>query len=564
MAEYPWIASYPYPVRWDAPLATGFVQTILDEAADAYPDRPALEFMGARATYRELQALANRAAAGFQKLGVGPGVHVGIYLPNTPHYPVVFFGILKAGGTVVNYSPLDAEKVLEHKVEDSETTMIVTLDLPALLPQMESLLAKTDLRLLIVGGMTDLPGFPNCPRVDGLRRDAQHVPFCDLVDNDGTYRVHDVGDPREAIAVLQYTGGTTGLPKGAMLTHGNLMAASQQYRETTKVEPPVLIEGQERILLVLPLFHIYALSAGMLLSLRLAAELVLHARFDPESVLKDLAAKKATCFFGVPTMFTALLAQPLAKTLDLHSLKYVASGGAPLPVEVANAFEIVTGTKINEGWGMTETSPSGTFTPLVGKRKVGSCGIPVPQVVLKFADVGDPAKYVALGERGEICIKGPNVMKGYWKNEDATAAAMTTDGFLRTGDVAYMDDDGFVFIVDRVKDMLLCGGYNVYPRNIEEAIYTHPSVAEVCVIGIPDEYRGETPKAFITLKAGAPEFTIDEIKAFLRDKLGKHEMVQIIEFRSELPKTPVGKIQKSVLVEEEAKRRAEAQAPTAV
>jgi long-chain acyl-CoA synthetase len=206
---------------------------------------------------------------------------------------------------------------------------------------------------------------------------------------------------------------------------------------------------------------------------------------------------------------------------------------------------------------MTETSPSGTFTPLVGKRKVGSCGIPLPQIVLKFVDVTDPSKDVALGERGEIAIKGPNVMKGYWRNQAATDALMTADGFMRTGDVAYMDEEGFVFIVDRIKDMLLCGGYNVYPRNIEEAIYTHPSVSEVCVIGVPDEYRGENPKAFITLKPGAEEFTLAELKAFLHDKLGKHEMVHIIEFRSELPKTPVGKIQKAVLVEEEAKRRAE-------
>jgi len=564
MADYPWIASYPYPVRWDAKIVTGPVHGVLDEAAAAFPDRPAVEFMGKRATYRQLQSLADRAAAGFQKLGVGPGVHVGLYLPNTPHYLIAFFGVLKAGGTVVNYSPLDAEKVLEHKVEDSETSMIVTLDLPVLLPQMESLLHKTGLKRLIVGGMADMAGFPECPRAEHAHGDERHVPFSELLDNDGSYRHHDLGDPAEAIAVLQYTGGTTGLPKGAMLTHANLTTASQQYRETTKVEPPVLIEGEERILLVLPLFHIYALSACMLLSIRLGAELILHARFDPETVLKDLAAKNVTCFFGVPTMFTALLAHPAAAELDLRSLKYCGSGGAPLPLQVANAFKAVTGTDINEGWGMTETSPSGTFTPLNSKRRPGSCGIPVPQVVLKFSDVNDPTKYVALGERGEICIKGPNVMKGYWKNAEATAAVMTEDGFLRTGDVGVMDNDGYVSIVDRTKDMLLCGGYNVYPRNIEEAIYAHPSVAEVCVIGVPDEYRGENPKAFITLKAGEPEFTIDEIKLFLRDKLGKHEMVQIIEFRSELPKTPVGKIQKSVLVEEEAKRRAEAQAPSPV
>jgi long-chain acyl-CoA synthetase len=428
---------------------------------------------------------------------------------------------------------------------------------------METLLEKTELKKLIVGGMADLPGFPECPRLETVKRDEKHVPFCDLLDNDGSYVKHDIGNPAEAIAVLQYTGGTTGLPKGAMLTHANLTAAAAQYVETTRIDPPILFEGQERTLLVLPLFHIYALSAVMLLSIKLGSEIVLHARFDPEAVLNDLAKKKITCFFGVPTMFTALLQHPAAGTLDLKSIKYVASGGAPLPTELQAHFESITGTKINEGWGMTETSPSGTFSPMVGKRKKGACGIPVPQVELKFADVSDATKYVALGERGEICIKGPNVMKGYWKNQAATDAVMTADGFMRTGDVAYMDEDGYVFIVDRIKDMLLCGGYNVYPRNIEEAIYTHPSVAEVCVIGVPDEYRGESPKAFITLKPGEQQFKLEELKAFLSDKLGKHEMVNIIEFRDALPKTPVGKIQKAVLVEEEAKKRAEA-ATTAV
>jgi long-chain acyl-CoA synthetase len=226
---------------------------------------------------------------------------------------------------------------------------------------------------------------------------------------------------------------------------------------------------------------------------------------------------------------------------------------------VQERFKAITGSELNEGWGMTETSPAGTFTPMRGKRKAGSCGIPVPGVMLKFASVEDPARYVPLGERGEICIKGPNVMKGYWKNEQATKDVTTTDGYLRTGDVAYMDEDGFVFIVDRIKDMLLCGGYNVYPRTIEEAIYTHPDVAEVCVIGIPDEYRGQSPKAYVALKSGAEPFTIDELKEFLKDKLGKHEMVQVVEFRDALPKTAVGKILKTALYEEEAQRRAAAE-----
>ncbi len=565
MTATPWTASYPAPARWDAPLDLGPVQGILDDAAERYGDRPAVEFMGKRATYRQLQALANRAAKGFQELGVKPGVHVGLYLPNTPHYLVAFFGALKAGGTVVNYSPLDAAHVLAHKIEDSETSVLVTLDVPPLLPQMQALLGTAQLRTLVVGGLGDLQGFPDYADPGSpVAKGAQgEVSFVSLLANDGNYHEYAFGDPAETIAVLQYTGGTTGLPKGAMLTHANLTAATSQYLETTKVDPPVLVAGEERTLLVLPLFHIYSLSAVMLLCVRLGAEMVLHVRFDVEAVAKDLSAKKITIFMGVPTMFTALLSYPGLADLDWTSIKYTASGGAPLPLEVQERFVAITGTPLNEGWGMTETSPSGTYSPMRGLRKPGSCGIPVPGAMIKFASVTEPNTYVPLGERGEICIKGPNVMKGYWKNPQATADAMTPDGYLRTGDVAYMDADGFVFIVDRIKDMLLCGGYNVYPRNIEEAIYTHPDVAECSVIGVPDEYRGQSPKAFVALKPGAQPFTIEALKEFLKDKLGKHEMVQYVEFRGTLPKTPVGKILKTALYEEEAQRRAAAEAETA-
>ena len=539
-------------------VATSAALSISSEASSWCPaDRPAVEFMGARATYAQLRALADRAAKGFQQLGVGPGVHVGLYLPNTPHYLVAFFGVLKAGGTVVNYSPLDAAQVLAHKIEDSQTTILVTLDVPTLLPQMEALLGTAGFNTLVVGGMADLAGFPTYSDLGERTAAAQEgrVAFRDLLANDGDYKRYPIGDPKEAIAVLQYTGGTTGLPKGAILTHGNLTAATSQYMETTNIDPPVLTPGHERTLLVLPLFHIYALTSVMLLCVRLGAEMILHPRFELEAVVKDLAAKKVTIFMGVPTMFAGLLAYPGLGELDLTALKYTASGGAPLPLEVQERFQAVTGTPVNEGWGMTETSPSGTFTPMRGMRKAGSCGMPVPGVTIKFIDVTDPTKDVSLGERGEICIQGPNVMKGYWNKPEATAESMTADGFLRTGDVGYMDDDGFVFIVDRIKDMLLCGGFNVYPRNIEEAIYAHPDVAEVCVIGIPDEYRGQAPKAFVALKHGKSPFHIDELKAFLKDKLGKHEMVSHLEFRDALPKSPVGKILKTKLHEEEAQKR---------
>ncbi len=564
MVDFPWTQSYPAGVRWDAELPLMPVQKILDDAVARWPERPALDFMGRVISYGELGALTDRAAAGLQRLGVGPGVHVGLYLPNSPHYPIAFFGVLKAGGTVVNYSPLDAERVLEHKVEDSETDILVTLDLAALYPQVGRLLGRSRLKKMVVGSLGEYTASPPAVRAQlegarqlcGVPTDDLHLSFEQLLANDGRYRAHAIDDLARATVVLQYTGGTTGLPKGAMLTHANLSAACAQYVETTRGEPPILAEGEERVLVVLPLFHIYSLTVNLLLGFRLGALLVLHARFDLDTVMSELSAKKITVFAGVPTMFTAMVNHPKVSALDLKSLKFCGSGGAPLPAEIEHRFCELTGCHLNEGWGMTETSPTGTFTPARGRRKDGSCGMPLPGIRLKFEAVGQPGQGAATGEPGEMCIAGPNVMKGYWKNEEATAASMTVDGYFRTGDIAYMDADGFVFIVDRSKDMLLCGGYNVYPRVIEEAIYLHPAVAEVCVIGVPDAYRGQSPKAFVTLKPGAAPFTIDELKAFLKDHLGKHEMVQELEIRAELPKTPIGKLSKKDLIDEEQRRRA--------
>ncbi len=520
--------------------------------------------MGKRTSYAELLNLVDRAAKGLQQLGVKPGVHVGLYLPNTPHYVIAFFGVLKAGGTVVNYSPLDAAKVLEHKVEDSRTDFLITLDMAVLYPQMAAMLGKTRLQSLIVGSLAEMSPAPEAVaakmqagrQLSEVPADAQHIRFAELLANDGAYTAHPIADPADTIAVLQYTGGTTGLPKGAMLTHANLTAACAQVWETANGDPPVLCAGQERVLAVLPPFHIYALTANMLFGVRAASEVILHARFDIEAVLADLTGKKVSVFPGVPTMFTALINHPGVDKLDLRSLKHCGSGGAPLPLEVAQRFKQLTGCTLNEGWGMTETSPTGTFTPVHGKRKAGSCGLPVPGAVIRMLDLSDPTRYVPLGERGEMCIKGPNVMKGYWNNDAATAEVTTFDGLMRTGDVAYMDEDGFVFIVDRTKDMLLCSGYNVYPRNLEEAIYEHAAVEEVCVIGVKDEYRGQSPKAFIKLKAGAKPFTLSELQAFLKDRLGKHEMVHALDIRDALPKTPIGKLSKKELYEEESRKLA--------
>jgi long-chain acyl-CoA synthetase len=565
MNAEPWVKSYPPGVRWDAPLDISSVQSVLDTAAERFGPLPALQFMDRRISYSELEALANRAARGFQKLGVGPGVQVGLYLPNTPHYVIAFFGVLKAGGTVVNYSPLEALRGLEFKVEDSETDILVTLDVASLYPQAEKLLASTRLKRLIVGEFAEwalAPGpvkahMTGAGMMSEVKYDESRIAFRDLLDNDGRFEAHPLDDPKDALAVIQYTGGTTGSPKGAMLTHANLTAACSQYVEIlTRAETGAMEEGKERILCVLPLFHIYALSVILILGLRLGAEIVLHPRFDPAAAARDIALKKITFFPGVPTMHVAILNLPGVETMDFSSLKLCSSGGAPLHVAVQRSFEKLVGQQLTEGWGMTETSPVGTFTPRGGPKKPGSCGLPYPHLQIKLMDVANPEHEVALGERGEICVKGPNVTRGYWKKPEETANAMTADGFFRTGDVAIMDEDGYVYIVDRTKDMLLCGGFNVYPRNIEEAIYQHPSVEEVSVIGVADAYRGEIPKAFVKLKAGAPPLTLDELKAFLKDRLGKHEMIGALELRDELPKTPVGKISKKDLREYEARAHA--------
>jgi len=562
MTIRPWVKSYPPNVRWNAPLDLAPVQSVLEKAAERFGSKPALEFMNKRLSYAELETLANRAAAGFQKLGVRPGVHVGLYLPNTPHYVIAFFGILKAGGVVVNYSPLDALSTLQSKIDDSETDILVTLDLASLYPQAEKLLASTRLKSLVIGELAEMA--PTAEPVKAqmkaagmlaeVARDDRHVAFRHLIDNDGEHQVHPLAALDDALAVIQYTGGTTGSPKGAMLSHANLTAACSLYAEVATHSEDFLRVGEERFICVLPLFHIYSLTVVMLLGFRLGAELVLHPRFDPAAALKDIVEKKITVYMGVPTMHVALLSVPSVETLDFSSLRYCSSGGAPLPVAVQERFESVIGCRLTEGWGMTETAPLGTFTPKRGPRKPGSCGVPYPGTEMKFIDVANPEREVEFGERGEICVKGPNVTKGYWRTADPSA--MTADGYFRTGDVGYMDEDGFVYIVDRTKDMLLCGGFNVYPRNIEEAIYQHPSVEEVSVIGIPDAYRGETPKAFVKLRAGAAPLTLDEMKAFLKDRLGKHEMIGAMEIRADLPKTPVGKISKKDLRDYAARGRA--------
>ncbi|WP_340150710.1 long-chain fatty acid--CoA ligase [uncultured Sneathiella sp.] len=561
MSDFLWEKSYPKGVKWEIEIEEKPVYALLDEAVAKWPNNYAIDFMDKRITYAELDDMVDRAAKGFRELGVKEGVHVGLYLPNTPHYIVCFFGILKAGGTVVNYSPLDAERELRHKIGDSHTDFMMTLDLEVLYPKIAGMLNETRLKKIIVGCLKEVLPFPKnflypivkSKEISKVPDDEHHMTFKQLLANDGKGEAAPVADPSEKVAVLQYTGGTTGLPKGAMLTHKNLIAACQQLRAMQQGDEPVLVDGTEKVLAVLPLFHIYALTVIMNFGIAGGSEIILHPKFELDAVMKDLSKKKPTVFPGVPTMYMAIANHPDIAKFDLSSLKFCASGGAPLPVDVQEQFQRVTGCRLLEGWGMTETSPSGTSTPMTDKRVAGAAGVPLPGIEIRILDVDDKSKVMATGEIGEIAIKGPNVMKGYWNKPDVTAESFVGDFFL-TGDTGYLDEDGYMHIVDRTKDMITSGGFNVYPRIIEEAIFEHPSVAEVTVVGIPDDYRGEAAKAFIKLSPNGKEFSLEELREFLSDKLGKHELPAAVEFRPELPKTLVGKLSKKELVEEERQK----------
>ncbi len=547
----PWEKSYPAGVRWDQPIATTTLPALFDAATARWAARPALEYRDRKITYAELRARVEATASGLMDLGVGPGTAVALYLPNTPYHPIAFFAALKAGGRVVHLSPLDAERELAHKLADSGARILVTTNIGFMALLAQKLKSDGLVDHLIVGddaafGPSAVPTTP-MPEGPGI------LPL-DRLSDEGAAKL-----PRqwpaahvEDVALLQYTGGTTGKPKGAMLSHANLTAACSIYKvwgDPQRVSEP----GTDKIICVLPLFHIYALTAVLLRGLQDGNELLLRVRFDVATTLADIEVKKATAFPGVPTMWIALANTPGIDKRDLSSLRYIGSGGAALPVEVAERFERLTGLRIGGGWGMTETSPAGTAMPREWSGKAGSVGLPLPGIDMGIVALDDPRRPLGPGEKGEIRIKGPNVTKGYW-NAPAETAAAFVDGWLLTGDIGYMDEDGYFYLVDRKKDMIISGGFNVYPRAIEEAIYEHPSVAEVIVIGVPDAYRGESAKAFVQLKAGAEPFTLEELRTFLADKLGRHELPAHLEFRDALPKTAVGKLSKKELIEEERQR----------
>jgi len=557
----PWLQSYPSDVAWDAPLQGVPLHSFLDNAASQFPDRMATLFLGGSLTYGELGALCDRAAKGLQELGVKKGDHVGLLLPNSPTYLVFYYAILKIGGVVVNYNPLYTANELEYQAKDSQTDLIVTLDLKLTFDKVDELLTRGSLKRAVVCDFAALlPGlkstlfklFKSGDRAKPTRSEnrAKLVFEKDLMANDGTPVVPTI-DPESDLAVIQYTGGTTGKPKGAMLTHANLSINVQQL----SLWGPHLKDGQERGFAALPFFHVFAMTTILNFGVAKAAEMVIMPRFQVDDGLKLIHKTRPTFMPGVPTLYNAIMNHPKLGDYDLTCLDLCISGGAPLPLDLKRSFEAKTGCSLVEGYGLSETSPVATCNPLQGPTKEGSIGQPMPGTTIEIREIGNPEKVLPQGEKGEICISGPQVMRGYWQRPDATADTFVGNA-LRTGDVGYIDEEGFTFIVDRMKDLIICSGYNVYPRNIEEAIYEHPDVEEVTVIGIADKYRGEAPKAFIKLRGDAT-MTQDEMISFLSANLSKIEMPEAIEFRDELPKTMIGKLSKQELKEEEAAKAAQ-------
>ncbi len=548
---FPWEALYPPGMAWDLAPATGTLPQHLADAAATHGDAPFLDYRGQQVTYAQAASQMDAVAAGLLRLGLARHEAVALYLPNTPYHPFSFFGVLKAGGVVAHLSPLDAERELAHKLHDSGATTLITTNIAPMFMMAQKLLAGGHAARLIVADDAAFGAVPGLPLIPIPEGDARIIDFAHLLDAPAP-RAWPVLAPDD-LAVLQYTGGTTGLPKGAMHTHSTMLSAVAMYDRfyDAQNEPS---DEQMRIITVLPFFHIYGLVAILLWQIKRGALLLLHLRFDPMAILADIEVRRATHFPGVPTMWIALSAVPGIEKRDFSSLKTISSGGAPLPLDVAQRFEALAGRRIGGGWGMTETAAAGSVHLTIGLMDPASVGVPLPGMALKIVAADDARRELPAGERGEIAIRGPNIFKAYWNKPEETAKDFH-DGWFLTGDIGYIDHRGLLYLVDRKKDMIISGGFNVYPTHIESAIYEHGDVEECIVIGIKDEYRGQAAKAFVKLRAGAVPFPLEDLRTFLADKIGKHEMPAALEFRDALPKTPVGKLSKKELIAEEQEQK---------
>lgn len=538
MSERPWLAHYPpgIPATLEYPEVT--LDQFIEQSVAKHADLTALRFATITMTYRELWGRVLRCAAALAALGVGKGDRVALMLPNCPQYVIAYFGTLRAGGIVVQVSPLSTPRELVHHLTTSGAETIIVADM--LYPVVQAVLPQVNLTNVLVtrlrGEVT--PG-PEARAFEEVLMGTTGAP-------------PDVQVTPDDVAVLQYTGGTTGIAKGAMLTHRNLVV---NVLQTAATNPDFPSGADLRVLTVLPLFHVYGMTVCMNLGLARGGELILVPRFEPAEVLETIKATQPTSFPGVPTMYVAINSVPNAEEYGVGSIRFCNSGGAPMPLEVMESFERRFGATIIEGYGLSETSPVTHANPATGLRKPGTIGMPVPDTDAEIVDVDTGTRVLQPGEAGELRIRGPQVMAGYWGMPEETADAMR-DGWFYTGDIATMDEDGYFTIIDRKKDMILASGWNVYPREIEEVLYEHPAVLEAGVIGVPDPYRGETVKAYVALKPGASA-TAEELEAYCRERLSAYKVPRAFEFRDTLPKSGVGKVLRRVLLEEERQRTPE-------
>ncbi|ALC81905.1 AMP-binding protein [Bacillus gobiensis] len=550
--ERPWLDSYPDEIPHDLTYENKPLHSFLTDTANTYPDHQSIYFLGKKMRFREVHEAALKLAAYLQKIGIKKGDRVALMLPNCPQAVISYYGILFSGGIVVPTNPLFTERELEYQLKDSECTAIISLDL--LYPRIIKMKKATKLSHLIITSIKDYLPFPKnilyrfTQKKNSLvtikENEETHL-FKRIIKNtNGLPEIIDI-DPLHDIAVLQYTGGTTGLPKGAMLTHRNIVA-------NTKMCGACLYKlkkgSRESTLGIVPFFHVYGMTTVLNYSVLQAFQMILLPKFDALDALKTIHKLKPSLFPGAPTIYIALLNHPDENKYDLSSIDTCISGSASLPVEVKNQFEKATGGKLVEGYGLSEASPVTHTNFMWGKNKPGSIGCPWPgtDAAIYSEETGGALPPY---ERGELIVKGPQVMKGYWNNPEETAAVLR-DGWLFTGDIAYMDEEGFFYIVDRKKDIIIASGYNIYPREIEEVFYEHEAIREVIVAGIPDPYRGETVKAYVVLKQHAT-LTEKELDEYARTHLAPYKVPKIYEFRDELPKTTVGKILRRALIEEE-------------
>ena len=557
----PWLASYPadVPTEFDFPQVP--LTRLLDDAASAFPAGIAIAASGNTFTYRRLRELVDRFAGGLSSLGVTAGDRVALVLPNCPQHVIAFFAVLRLGATVVQCNPLSTEAELSEQLADCMPTVVVCLDKS--IATVEKVRARVGIRHVVVTSLADylpaatrirlrlpLPSaraqrarlVADVPATDGVVR------FTALADHKRPAQQASI-DPATAVAVLQYTGGTTGTSKAAKLSHTNLVANAYQMR----LWLPEATSGRETTLAVLPLFHVYGLTLCLLTTVLLAGRLVLLPRFDLDLVFDAIDEERPTLFPGVPPIYQALLDAPRLRRTDLHSIRACVSGAMKLPIDVQERFERVTGGRLVEGYGTTETSPATHCQPLSGPRPAGSVGLPLPGTDARIVDPDDPTREIPIGEPGELAVRGPQVFLGYW-SADGDEQPLLDDGWLLTGDIATMDEAGFFSIVDRKKDLVIAGGFNIYPAEVEAVIRSHEAVADCCVIGLPDRYRGETVKAFVVPRPGAQLQESDVIE-HCSTRLSAYKVPKMVELRDDLPRTAIGKALRRLLVAEELAKR---------